>query len=246
MGWLLAGLLSISAYILLLDRAQPETGVPLTVTRTEALDQAETFLQSRGYDLADMERTAGFRSDSASKQYLEKHLDPALAQHIMAEESPIFYWFCRWYRPMEKEAFYVWLGTEGRVWGFHRTLSDDTPASAELDGDAEHIARMELASFESAEASCRLVSEYKESLPGRTDDAQHRRSADRRRATSWRSGYQVPRQACSAASRTVRSRAIRRRASNITKRTISSSSRLSFRGGLANFDSMAGHPGQRK
>lgn len=169
MAWLLAGLLSISAYILLLDRAQPETGVPLTVTRTEALDQAEAFLQSRGYDLADMERTAGFRSDSSSKQYLEKHLDPALAQHIMAEESPIFYWFCRWYRPMEKEAFYVWLGTEGRVWGFHRTLSDDTPASAELDGDAEHIARMELASFESSEASCRLVSEYKESLPGRTD-----------------------------------------------------------------------------
>ena len=87
----------------------------------------------------------------------------------MVKESPIYFWLCRWYIPQQKEAFYVWVGTDSRLWGFHRALNDDDPGDAIDVADAEPIAREALAEFEPSAESFNVVSQYTETLPNRVD-----------------------------------------------------------------------------
>lgn len=167
--WLAAGLLGAALYAGLMDRSQPESSVPLSVNRSEALDIAAQFLSDRGHDLAPYESVVTFRTDHQAKSYLEREVESSLARDLMRDAYPIFYWQARWYRAGEKDGFYVWVGVDGRIWGFSRLISDDAPGASIDEEEALDLALEALVDYHADGNAWEVSSQQRELLPSRVD-----------------------------------------------------------------------------
>ncbi len=164
-----AGLVS---FLLLYDRVSPMASVDFKVSREEASQIGERYLEGRGYDLEGYQRTIVFDTDTRPSYFLERTLGMAKANELMRGAVPLRFWYARWFRPLEKEEYRVLVEPNGKVLAFRHLLDEDAPGANLTQEEARTIA----ADFLVSEEAMRL-DEYELQAPSsekktnRTDHA---------------------------------------------------------------------------
>ncbi|MCL4459726.1 MAG: CPBP family intramembrane metalloprotease [Chloroflexi bacterium] len=75
--------------------------------------------------------------------YLLRHLGTAATNELLIQELHPYLWQVRYFKPLEKEELYIWVGPEGTVRGFNHVLPEAAPGApidlAEAKRIAEHF-----------------------------------------------------------------------------------------------------------
>jgi len=140
------GLLGLLLFLLLYDQAFPSAAIDLKLPRAEIARRAQAYLQAQGYDLREYEFALTFGEDWQASVYLQRTLGiPATNQLIRAERLPIWYWYARWFRPLQKEEFALTLAPDGQVTGFSHSIMEDAPGASLSQDQARALAEAYLA-----------------------------------------------------------------------------------------------------
>lgn len=105
-------------------KAFPEASIDFVVTRAQALESAQHFLQSQGCQVAGYRQVSRFGFDDNAKTFLERELGLEKANRIMGSRVRLWRWSYRWFRPLEKEEFQADVTTRGELVSFRHELPE--------------------------------------------------------------------------------------------------------------------------
>ena len=113
-------------------RAFPEASVDFRVTRSEALQRAQSFVTGLGENVSGYRSAIVFSVDDDAKTYLERELGLQQANQMMSAQLHIWYWDVRFFRPQQEEEFFVRVSPAGNVVGYTHKI-EEARAGAALD-----------------------------------------------------------------------------------------------------------------
>jgi membrane protease YdiL (CAAX protease family) len=113
-------------------RAFPEASVDFRVTRSEALQLAQSFVAGLGENVGGYRSSIVFSVDDDAKTYLERELGLQEANQMMSSQLHIWYWDVRFFRPQQEEEFFVRVSPAGNVVGYTHKI-EEARAGATLD-----------------------------------------------------------------------------------------------------------------
>jgi membrane protease YdiL (CAAX protease family) len=116
-------------------RAFPEASVDFRVTRSEALQRAQSFVAGLGENVSGYRSAIVFSVDDDAKTYLERELGLQQANQMMSSQLHIWYWDVRFFRPQQEEEFFVRVSPAGNVVGYTHKI-EEARAGAALDRTA--------------------------------------------------------------------------------------------------------------
>lgn len=127
----LLGLLGLALFLAFYDRAFPSAALDLSLSRAEITQRADRYMAERGYDLAGYKYALTFTGSSWTSYYLQRTLGiPETNRLIQESDIPVWYWHARWFRPLQKEEFDVYLAPDGQVVGLSHTLLESEPGDS--------------------------------------------------------------------------------------------------------------------
>jgi membrane protease YdiL (CAAX protease family) len=95
-----------------------------------------------GHELDGYKYALTFSQGRWASFYLQRTLGiPETNRLIKETHLPIWYWRSRWFRPLQKEAFALYLDPQGEVVGFSHTLLEDATGASLSQTDARALAR---------------------------------------------------------------------------------------------------------
>src|SRR5882672_7246318 len=127
--WILAGLLGAGVAYKYFFQAFPEASVQFKVPRAAALEHARQFAIAQGAQLDGYQSSIIFQVDDSAKTYLEREVGLKQANQMMANDVHIWYWETRFFRPLQKEQFKVWVDPAGGVVGYTHELEETAPGA---------------------------------------------------------------------------------------------------------------------
>lgn len=69
--------------------------------------------------------------DNMASYYFQRELGVEETNSRLAKENwPLHYWTARWYKPQEKEEFYIQFSPQGDFLGFIHVIAEDAPGAA--------------------------------------------------------------------------------------------------------------------
>jgi len=122
---ILLGFLGLFTFIRFYDEAFPTASIDFKVSRAQAKRDAGEFLRSRGFGLEGYESCIIFSHDGYAQIYMEKTLGLREANKLMSSDVSVWYWQARWFKPLQKEEFEVYIDPRGRVVGFSHLILED-------------------------------------------------------------------------------------------------------------------------
>jgi membrane protease YdiL (CAAX protease family) len=132
--FLVLGVFGVSIFIRYYDQAFPIASLNFKLTRAEAYQKAEDYIQAMGYSTQDYRSAQVLDSAGLQQVFLERTLGLEKANQLARDWVSIWYWHIRWFKSLEKEELRLRLDPGGRVVGFeHRILELDPGASLEQD-----------------------------------------------------------------------------------------------------------------
>ena len=103
--------------------------VDLSVSRNQALQKAEDFLVTRGFNPADYKKAVVFEDDSWADRYLQKTLGfDKEEEFIRAHDYDLFYWHIRFFQEKQKEELRVGISSKSGEIIYYNHLLEDTTA----------------------------------------------------------------------------------------------------------------------
>jgi ribosomal protein S18 acetylase RimI-like enzyme len=122
----LIGLLSLLLFLVFYDSAFPSAAIDLALSRAEITQHAKAYLQDRRFEVEGYEFALAFTGNWWASYYLQLTLGiPKTNQLIRETGIPIWYWRARWFRPLQKEEYRVYLSPGGEVVALSHTLLED-------------------------------------------------------------------------------------------------------------------------
>lgn len=174
-GLLIATVICVAAGVFVFANyfydAFPEASVKFDLSRAQALEKSAEFLREQGAeDVADFHRTVVFSVDRMASNYLEREVGLERANRLMADSVAVWFWYARYFQPLQKLEYQVHYTPSGRLVKYSRHLEEGAPgAFLSLDSArvlAEHYlaaaTRVSLASLEEKVAEST-------DMPGRRD-----------------------------------------------------------------------------
>ena len=138
----LLGLLGLALFLVFYDGAFPSAAIDLELSRAEITQRARAYLQTQGYEIEDYESALTFTGDSWASYYLQRTLGiPETNRLIRETQVPVWYWHARWFRPLQKEEFQVYLAPDGQVVALFHTLLEDAPGASLSQEEARTLAQ---------------------------------------------------------------------------------------------------------
>jgi hypothetical protein len=137
-------------FVITVHRVDPLASVDLRKSRAEILEEASSFLSSRGYTLKGLHQDGWFSLDAASHMYFQVREGIERANAILRADSlPTHHWFVWWYdagvaKSQGQEQFYVWMSPGGRVLGYQHIIMDSVPRPSMDSAAAQALARSTL------------------------------------------------------------------------------------------------------
>ena len=125
--WALAAVVGLVIVFNYHESAFPSASIDFQLTRTEAEEAAKDILTIQGYLPSTYRAVTTFGFDDQAKIYLERELGLETANRMMASEVTVWQWNTRFYRPQEQEEFFVAVGPDGRLVGFHHEIEETSP-----------------------------------------------------------------------------------------------------------------------
>ena len=142
----LLGLLGLALFLSFYDRAFPTAAIDLDLSGAQITRRARLYLEARAFDVAGYRSALTFTGDSWASYYLQRTLGiPQTNRLIRRTQVPIWYWRARWFRPLQKEEFQVYLAPDGQVVALSHTLLEDAPGASLSQDQARSLARQYLA-----------------------------------------------------------------------------------------------------
>lgn len=179
----LAGLV---IFLSLFDKVFPTASLDLRVSRTQAVQMAEEYVEKMGYDTQEYRSSVTFSGDSTKFVFIEKNLGLEKANEIVRESIPIWSWNVRFFRELEKEEFRVAVNPNGRIDGFAHYIND-TAAGEDLTKDqAQKLAQEFLKTNDVDYESYELVRSSSRKRENRTDHSFEWKNENT--AISWAEG----------------------------------------------------------
>jgi len=124
------GIASVFIFFALYETASPDASVDVTISRAQAKEIAENQLKELGYSVDGYKSAVSFSSDAMAAYYLQRTLGiEEYNAQLQSEQWPIYYWSARWFQPMEKEEFRVYLMPDGEFLGLNHTIKEDAPGA---------------------------------------------------------------------------------------------------------------------
>ncbi len=108
-------------------------GIEIRIDRQEALRRAESYLAERHVDLARWLSVAWLEDnvDSDAIRYMEERKSVQETDQIYRQATKLVLWRVRFFRPLEKEEYLVYLDpADGKVFGMVHTLDEDAPGAS--------------------------------------------------------------------------------------------------------------------
>jgi hypothetical protein len=143
----LLGLFGLLIFLGFYHQAFPSAAIDLDLSRAEITQRARDYLEAQGYDLQETKLAVSLEQDWGASVYLQQTLGvPGTNQLIQSEDLPIWFWRARWFRPLQKEEFSVYLATGGDVVAFVHSILEDAPGAALAQDQARTLAEEYLVS----------------------------------------------------------------------------------------------------
>ena len=129
---LFLGILGLATFLNLYTEAFPIAALDFKLSREEALQQAQDYLEGLGYSTAGYTRAQILGHDQEAQIFLEQELGLEEANRLVREWVSIWSWRVRWFKSLEKEELKVGLDPGGRIVNFdHLILESDEGANLE-------------------------------------------------------------------------------------------------------------------
>jgi hypothetical protein len=142
------GIAGAIAFFSFYERALPSASVDVTVSRSQAEQIATEHLNQLGYAPQDYKFVLSFSGASSPLYYLQRTLGVEEFNRRIDEEGwPLYYWTARWFKPLEKEEFRVYLMPDGDFLGMNHTIAEDATGADLPQGQASAIAESFLAKY---------------------------------------------------------------------------------------------------
>ncbi len=127
----LFGIIGVILFLSFYDRALPSAAIDLKYSRDQISQLAETQLHEFGFSPKGYLFALSFNEDNMSSYYFQRELGVEETNSRLAKENwPLHYWTARWYKPQEKEEFYIQFSPQGDFLGFIHVIAEDAPGAA--------------------------------------------------------------------------------------------------------------------
>jgi membrane protease YdiL (CAAX protease family) len=133
--WVAVGIIGTLFAYKYFFRAFPEASVDFHVSRSEALQRAQSFVAGLGENVSGYRSAIVFDVDDNAKTYLERELGLKQANELMSSQLNIWYWDVRFFRPQQEEEFLVRVSPAGKIVGYSHKI-EEARAGASLDRGA--------------------------------------------------------------------------------------------------------------
>jgi hypothetical protein len=133
--WVAVGIIGTLFAYKYFFRAFPEASVDFHVSRSEALQRAQSFVAGLGENVGGYRSAIVFDVDDNAKTYLERELGLREANELMSSQLNIWYWDVRFFRPQQEEEFLVRISPAGNVVGYSHKI-EEARAGASLERGA--------------------------------------------------------------------------------------------------------------
>ncbi|MCP4541825.1 MAG: GNAT family N-acetyltransferase [Chloroflexi bacterium] len=172
------GLLGLVLFLSLYDQAFPTAAIDLTLSRAEIVRRAQAYMQTQGYELQDngvdgpYKFALTFTGSSWTSYYLQHTLGISETNRLIQEtDVPIWYWRARWFLPLQKEEFRVYLAPDGQIVALSHTMLEDAHGASLTLENARGLAQDYLTTDQGWDlANWEEISASSEDRPGgRTD-----------------------------------------------------------------------------
>lgn len=177
-SWLLPILLAVASLIvfsLSMKDVTPKASIDLKLSRTDAINQSKSFLESLGYKLGGFTPIAYFRVDGETQLYLaEKYGMNNAAKVIEADSLSTHNWLV-WFvdpsaaRSQALDDYQVWLSPAGRMLGFAHNIKDTAARRSLTQEEATALAENFLKRQSVSLAGYKLEKSSQRKLTRRTD-----------------------------------------------------------------------------
>ncbi|MFP4394466.1 MAG: CPBP family intramembrane glutamic endopeptidase, partial [Anaerolineales bacterium] len=126
-----AGLLCLALFLAFYDQAFPSAAIDLDRSRAQIRAEAERYVADRGHDVSDYKFALTFTENGWGSIYLQRALGVAETNRLLQRRDlPLWYWRARWFKPLQKEGFDVYIAPDGEVVEFVHTLLEDAPGAS--------------------------------------------------------------------------------------------------------------------
>lgn len=144
----LAGLLTAAfVAVALLPAHRFGEGIKLRATRKDALTAADTFLRDRHIDPGEYQSVAWLQAnvDPDAVKYLMEHKSLSETDKIYRQAPHLLLWGVRYFRPLEKEEYLVFVDAQtGRVFDYRHLLDENAPGASLSPDQAKAIGEKDL------------------------------------------------------------------------------------------------------
>jgi hypothetical protein len=163
-----SGIVGVILFFALYETAFPDASVDVSISRAQAKEYAEEQLNRLGHDVDGYKFALSFYSDSQAAIYLQRTLGIEEYNSLLAHEQwPIYYWSARWFKPQQKEEFYIYLAPDGKFLGLNHIIREDAPGADIPQADAQSIAEVFLTKHVNWESEeWELVESSSQTKPG--------------------------------------------------------------------------------
>lgn len=147
--WCFLGVLGFIVALYLFPSVMPLLHLSITMNRSEALQKAADFVQSKGFQTADVSSVAMFTHDENVQNFaeLEGGGKDAFVQMFEKDYYQPYYWKVRFYKEQAIEETEVIFTPQGQLYGYEHKLSENTQGNSLSLQDAQKKAEEELAVF---------------------------------------------------------------------------------------------------
>jgi hypothetical protein len=130
--WVLLGIAGVFFARHYFFRAFPEASINFSVSRNEALQRAQKFINGLGENVSGYQSVIIFDVDENAKTYLERELGLQQANQLMSSTLHIWFWDVRFFKPQQEEEFRVRVTPAGEIAGYTHKV-EEARAGATLD-----------------------------------------------------------------------------------------------------------------
>lgn len=166
------GIAGVFIFFTLYEKAFPDASVDVTISRAQAQQIATEQLKQLGYSVEGYKFALSFSSDSQAAYYLQRTLGIEESNSRLEHEKwPIYYWSARWFKPLQKEEFRVYLMPDGKLLGLNHIIQEDVAGTNIVQENAQALAEVFLvqhANWQSSEWE-RIEASSKTQQGGRID-----------------------------------------------------------------------------
>jgi membrane protease YdiL (CAAX protease family) len=143
--WIIAGLIGVILFLFFYERVFPPVSLSVKIDKQKALNISTEFIKKQGYELKNYKRALIFNEDSFTSYFLQRIKKLSQAREILKEDFPLWYWWIRFFKPLQKEEFQVAINPEnGKILSYGHLIPEDKPAPEISKEKAEEVAKQYL------------------------------------------------------------------------------------------------------